>query len=433
MLHLVLIALTLTTLSIGRIGDFSVVVFWPVFLLAFATGSNFTGTTRLPAASTPFLLAIVLMLCSALINHASIKTTSLAFSLAWIVYWFWLVGLARARLSVDIERTLSRVAQIYFVALALSVTLYLSGWLETPMPNFLGWTYNVWSGSPRFYGPTSEPSYAALILGAVGLGILRARISRGLPLRERRTELIFIGILIALLSLRSVYGIFVGLLLVSAVLSRLVSQKSGHLFAALALFSLLPMLAVLAPPESRFSSIFQHLLRLDLVALAATDNSAYMRFGPIFEMLQQVSLGDVEFWVGHGAGTAETFFGRLFGHLAGYDVYTMNLGFFPAFVFDYGALAAFAIVVYMFLIGRGAFSLQARVLMFVSMLNCNFNTNLFWIMISIFFLTSPKIIVASAMMVRFTNRNEQSRRSLMECRRGLGSAFFQRQHSATIR
>lgn len=403
LLSLVLVALALTNLSVAQFGDFRLTIFWPVFLLTMTTNTKSRGWTQLPRSTGAFPLAVVLMMLSWVINHAEIKMTTVALSVGWIIYWYWLTVVWGSRLVHDMERTLSWIAYIFFFTLLASGLLSFLGWSESPLPNLLGWVLDLRSGQPRFYGPTSEPSYAAVILGITGLGILRTRIGLGLPARSRSSDFVFVGILVSLLFVRSIYGIVVALLLLSAATSQATKRSSARVLFVLAFVPLILLLIELIPEDSRIARVFTLISQFNFHALQITDNSAYMRFGPTIEMISQLTPGQVEFWIGHGAGTAERFFGDLFGHLAGEDINAINLGFFPAFVFDYGVLISLAILVYLFLIARGPFSAHARFLVFIALLNCNFNTNLFWFLITVVFLTSPKMIGAHRRLIRQPN------------------------------
>ena len=399
-LHLVVITLALTNVSVAQIGDFRLLVFWPILMLAMLTSTNFKDGTRLPRTAIAFLLVAVLMQISGLANLSKVKATSLALSLGWIVYWYWLVTDWRPRLALNMEQTLSWVAKIYFGAILLSALLVFLGWKDSPLPNFLGWIYDLRQGHPRFYGPTSEPSYAALILGITGLGILRARIGHGLPARSRSSDLVFIGILISLLFLRSIYSIVVALVLLPAFAMHKTTRPGSGMLLALVLVPFLPFFAVLIPDDSRFGIIFAQLSQLSFLGLREVDSSAYMRFGPSIEMLLRVSLDQPEFWIGHGAGSAQTFFGNIFSVLLENNLSTMNFGFFPSFVFDYGVLASLVMLIYLFAIAHGAFSLQTRFLIFIALFNCNFNTAIFWYLITVVLLTSPHAIAAGRKRLR---------------------------------
>lgn len=389
---LVVISLALTNLSVAQIGDFRLMVFWPILLVALGTCAKFKDGAQVPSTAILFLLAVALMLFSTLVNLPGLKTTSLALTLGWTVYWYFLVTLGRQRLAHDMDQTLSRVAKIYFLSLLLSALMVMLGWQESPLPNFLGWIYDQNQGQVRYYGPTSEPSYAALILGITGLGILRWRHVHRLPARCRRSDLVFMGILISLLFLRSIYGYVVALVLLSAFAAQTTRRSGAGVLLTLALVPFLPFFAELLPQDSRFRMIFTQLSHLSFVGFREVDSSAYMRFGPSIEMLSRVSLGQPEFWIGHGAGSAQLFFGNIYRDLVAHDLSTMDFGFFPSFLFDYGALACLVILLYLFTISQGAFSTQARFIIFIALFNCNFNTALFWYLITVVILTSPKAV-----------------------------------------
>lgn len=394
LLPLVVIALSLTNVSVAQFGDFQLMVFWPALLLAIIFNTSLSRESRLPRATGAFLLATGLMIVSWVINFSAVKITTAVYSLGWIVYWYWFTAVWGPRLVQDMERTLTRIAYIYLLAIAASALLSFLGWDESPLPNLLGWVLDIRSGQPRFFGPTSEPSYAALILGVTALGILRIRIGLGLSTRSRSSDFAFASIFVAVLFLNSIYGFAVALLLLSAVSAQAMKRSLAIMLFVLGLVPLLPLVINLIPDEARFSQVFTLLTQFNLAELHRVDNSAYMRFGPTIEMFQHISPGQLEFWIGHGAGTAEAFFGDLFSYVIADNKTSINLGFIPAFVFDHGVLASVSILVYLFSIARGPLSLYTRLLVFIALLNCNFNTNMFWFLITVVFATSPQVIGA---------------------------------------
>lgn len=392
LLPLVVIALSLTNVSVAQFGDFRLMVFWPALLLAIAFNTRLSRQPRLPHSTGAFLLATALMMASSAINLSAVKLNTVAHSLGWIIYWYLLTMVWAPRFVQDMERTLTRIAYIYFLAILASALLIFLGWNESPVPNLLGWVLDARSDQPRFFGPTSEPSYAALILGVTALGILRIRVGLGLSARSRSSDLVLASIFVVLMLLNSIYGFVVALFLLSAISAQAMKRSVARVLFVLGLVPLLLFVINLIPEESRVWQVFAILSEFNFELLQSVDNSAYMRFGPTIEMFQHLSLGQPEFWIGHGAGTAEAFFGVLFSFVIDDGTEFINLGFFPAFVFDYGALASVSILVYLFSIARGSFSFYTRLLVFIALLNCNFNTNMFWFLITVVFATSPQVI-----------------------------------------
>lgn len=398
---LVVLALALTNVSIFEIDGFRLMVFWPLFFFAVAVGLILRGRlARLPRSAAPFSIAAILMILSSAINSAVVSKTTFAFSLGWIVYWYWLTVSLGPQLAGGMERSMSRVAYVYFFALAACFLLIFAGFPESPWPDFFGWVYDVRSGRPRFYGPTTEPSYAALILGATALAILRFRNGLGLPARSWASDLVFVGILVSLLALRSVYGIVVLLLLVVAVATPAMKRPAAGLLLVFVFLFLLPAVLELMPGDTRLLRVAALMSQGRFADLQLVDNSAYLRFGPALEFFSRVSLLEMEFWIGHGAGAAERFFGDLFGRLASEDNNLMNVGFFPAYVYDYGVLPTAGVLVYLFSIAAGPFSTYTRFLIFIGLWNFNFNTNIFWYFATAVFITSPEVIKLHHKIIR---------------------------------
>ena len=122
---------------------------------------------------------------------------------------------------------------------------------------------------------------------------------------------------------------------------------------------------------------------IDLENLNMVDSSTYMRVAPFFEYIEKINLFDIHTYIGHGAGTSALYFGYLFDEhidisIKGNLYSTLNLGFIPSFLYDYGLIGAIFILL---LVVRKAchkfISVESIIFLFL-LINANLNTQLFW-------------------------------------------------------
>lgn len=388
LIYLVIIALSFTNVSVATIGaDFRIMLFWPILAIAILANLKFSRSNEPPPKSLLFFGGFLMMAMSLAVNLDSNAITTAIFTLAWIAYWIWLILVRRAIEPVSVRRTLEWVILIYFFIILASVASALIGVSEPPIPELMGWTNDSSGILPRFFGPTTEPSYAALILGASWLGIRRlpARDDKNAKFRKR---LVLVAVFGSLLALQSIYGFLVAILLASTMLTGYTARAQRIWLVSLAVLAM-PFLLALVPSSTRLGRVLEVLPTMDLTKLQLVDNSAYMRIGPFYDMMSNASPLSIPFWLGNGAGVAEMYFSNLMGFVSGGTLMILNLGFFPAFVYDFGALPAAIIVIYLMLICAGPFSTQSRALIILALFNCNFNTHLFWFIATCMFLSMP--------------------------------------------
>ncbi len=399
-IYLAIIALSLTNVSVMMIGEYSrLMLFWPVLLVAILSNLGYNPQYRFPPYSLIFLLSTISMVVSFLANRANSEISTAVFSLTWVIYWGWIILIRRLITTHQLRRTLEWVILIYFAFILASFLLTVLNVYELPLPEFMGRTEGAGGFLPRFYGPTTEPSYAALILGAAWLGICRIAAGEDGTTKTRR-RIVLAALFMSLLALQSIYGLLVALLVVSTMLGGFTTRVQRIGFLALGLLAL-PFLPAFVPPDTRLGLIIAQIPSMSLYNLQTTDNSAFMRIGPFYEMISNNPIMSMPFWLGHGAGVSEFYFGNIFGYTAGGTITSLNLGFLPSFIYDFGLVSSILVVTYLMLICKGRFSFQARTLVLIALFNCNFNTHLFWFIASCFFLSAPLIAPRMRQLARY--------------------------------
>lgn len=389
-----LAALAATDLILAEPGGFPLALFWPAWLLAVLASS---GRQRMPGDSRllrAWQAAAMLMAVSAAATVGASKPTSLVLSAMFMAFGWWC---ARQRPGLSPQLTLKLLHGVllaYAVTTLLAMLLLALGASESPVPALIKWTYDKNADAFRLQGLSSEPSYAALVVGAAWLAVMRLERLRprvGLPSKHRiwRAMVPWTVLLVAMmLAFLSVYGYLILLLALSALMPR--GRHPGRQIAVFAAALLaLAWLASRADPDSRLLQIAGGIGALDLDSWMLADGSSFMRVGPLFHYLMSADPLSPGFWLGHGAASSTQFFGEAFGGLAGKDVETIQTGFVPAFLHDWGLLAALAVARFCLIACRGPHAVQARLVFVMMLFNANLNTLLFWWVVAAMLVSSP--------------------------------------------
>ena len=120
------------------------------------------------------------------------------------------------------------------------------------------------------------------------------------------------------------------------------------------------------------------------------DSSAFMRIGPLFEYVSSPEFYSLSGFFGNGPGASRYYFGSAFEDVIstthkGYDEGVINLGFIPAYLYDYGVLG---VGLFWFFVGRVFVNKFVSVygLFFVLLVvNANLNTQLFCFVLFVFY------------------------------------------------
>jgi hypothetical protein len=138
------------------------------------------------------------------------------------------------------------------------------------------------------------------------------------------------------------------------------------------------------PALTRVVNIISKLKPNELPTITKIDASAAFRVMPTYYYVRDIDLTDVHFYFGHGAGQSSAF---LVPYLFKVNVETYEGGFLPQFLYDYGIL--FGVIFFLFIkreVLFKTFSFETFVILLM-LTNANFNTQLFWLLITIFALT----------------------------------------------
>lgn len=111
------------------------------------------------------------------------------------------------------------------------------------------------------------------------------------------------------------------------------------------------------------------------------DGSGFYRVAPQYYYLQEFNFFDFSYWFGNGINASNNYYSRL---LVPSGQYTISVPLFPSVLYDYGI---FGLGLLFWAIGKG-FSVKGNIAFVVyglfGIFNLNFNTQLFWLYLIIF-------------------------------------------------
>lgn len=233
----------------------------------------------------------------------------------------------------------------------------------------------------RFAAFTSEPSYLAIILTICIMSLISySKIYEEIKFKR---ELIFY--VVALVLARTTYG-FMCIGLTFAFLYQQNSERIENkvvIYIRLILLSLFLVIGIWLLQENEYlqrlgsligSITTENNLESFIYNLNDNDSSAAMRILPSFLFFQSISWLDLQLWFGHGIG-ANT---QYFTDVLEYTEKTINLGFIPAAIYDFGLLGSFSFIYLIFKRGVSSVPWIMKLLLFLSFVNCNISTQLFW-------------------------------------------------------
>jgi len=378
----VLLIVTLAATDI-LIGVQSLGVFWPVFVLV-ALWHFASKKFHFPIKVTELrrsLIMVVLAMALASLTSSTAKPTSLAYAAMFLIYGFWLLSSIVTFQLVDIAKAMKIIVLAYFAS-ALTATLAIAIGL-TGFESFLltrSWT-NMNTGESRPMGFSSEPSYAAFIVVLAWLTLVRLGQIRPM---SRNGFVFWTGLtLLSLQLFGSIYGYLLAMVVVATSISLLPRRtRKLWLIAGSVLGVMVMTYFTFSDNDSRSLRILRAVFSGDLEIWLSEDTSSFFRFGPTFSYILSANLSDVGTWLGHGVASSGYFFTDLFRMQIDADKDTIELGFFPAFIYDYGLIAGALFLVFLYGVTRGPkrSALGATFLMLI--FNANFSTQMMWFAIT---------------------------------------------------
>ncbi|WP_457427080.1 hypothetical protein [Roseateles sp. P5_E7] len=375
------------------IGIASLGIFWPVFALA-VLGDGLAGRLRmrLTSDSRLLVLAMLLMFGSALMAGAA-RATTLAYASLFTVYGLWLAANAGTFTTTVVAKAMKAILVAYFVSSLLATLLIQTGQLE--LKDFLLTRIYIQenTGEARPLGFSSEPSYAAFIVALCWITLLRIG-AFGAQHVQRWLPWTLLAV-VSLTMLGSIYGYLLTFIIVGTSAFRF--EKRTQLWLLGGLFALLGIAYLFgATPDgdSRSLRVLYAIASGDLDEWLIEDTSSFFRFGPFLTYVLSANFGDPQTWFGHGAGSSGFYFVDLFREHIEKNLDAVELGFVPAFLYDYGLVAAIAFLAFLFRATRGPHRVALILITGLMLFNANFNTQLMWFAVTCAFLSRDAVATA---------------------------------------
>lgn len=383
-----LTTLAATDLTLFLAGSFALTLFWafvPIAMIAMP----FRRLQRVDHGSAKWLAAtVVAMGASVAYAFATAKGSSLVLSGGFLVFGTWMLG-QRGRMNRDeVGKTMERILWLYAITAILGTLLITFDGADSALAAIAKSSYDKNSDTYRVQGLASEPSYAAIVAVAAWLSRRRLAVQGALSKPGQRTSTLLL--LFCLFMFKSVYGVILLLLMASTYIRK--KHLRFRVFALIAAASIgLVLLLGWLFPDSRLQQILNGVFAFDIDLWMEADNSSFMRFGPLYYYFANGDIGTMSFWGGHGAASSTKYFGDAFGMLAGEDVDSLQVGFIPAFLYDYGFFAFVAVIGFGISLCRGPFRFQAAAMLILMLFNANLNTQLFWWVMATMFVSAPMV------------------------------------------
>jgi hypothetical protein len=376
--YLFVLATTFNYLTVGGLN--LLYIGFALFLTIFLVIVWFGRTSNVFNNSMTMLL--LYMTISYLLNFHDARLSSFLYSLFFIFTFLVFISFSIRFLN---KEDLIRIAKLLLIAYLLvtivgQIYVALGFFTQVLSPddssvhgNF-GTAFSRSSNSIRYYSLSTEPSYSAIIV--ITLYYLYLELSLGLEGRRKRFW-ITIAVLYMILVFNSGYGF---LLIGIFFWMQFLKQKPGLAVGGFLLLTLLLIVLFTAEVEvyslARVKNILMNFKFNDWTSLRAIDYSASFRILPFYYYLKTADLASPEFYLGYGAGSSDTFLSTyLFPHST--DEVVFQGGFLPAFLIDYGILG-FILFAAILIFEIRALRLFGLILIFFTLTNANFNTQLFW-------------------------------------------------------
>lgn len=285
----------------------------------------------------------------------------------------------------------------YFINVTIAYSLYISNisteWL---LYIFQRQDYEV---AMRFPGFASEPSYLAFMVSISMLILIDYYKDK--PAQSKEINLLFVIYLITVLISKTTYGYICIFIVLVYYCQQIIKDfaKKHKLIIILLITIPIPVFFILTEllqDNYYFTRIFgifdvigkSKSINSFLLAFSELDGSAFVRIGPFFEYMDRTDFWDNSVWIGHGIGSSTSYFTSwYYGEEASEHI--LNLGFFPAFIYDCGFIGFFTVILCVWHSIKYA-TYPYKILFILMLPNCNISTQLFWYVVICSFTISQK-------------------------------------------
>lgn len=338
----------------------------------------------LTSIDSAFFYFFCAFLISIISNLASFSATSIFLSFGFFTYFILVLSPMK---NYESCRLYDMVKLSYYLQLILCLLYFILLPLGMLSELFLDA-----QGDQRLQGLTSEPSYFSAVVFFTWIFIRRYKANSGEPTSIRELIFEFFLLSIVVLATQSIYA---AIFIIVATLSIFNGRVNG-LIALIVVSMLGAGLYFLLSSEFdyayRLSVIYSIVLSLDVDTLRLESGSGFLRVGPLLDYFKNINIFEPSFFFGHGSGQSEYYYASVFSNHFSSDVERIRLGFFPAFLYDYGIIPAVMFLNFVKRCCMGHFFLPCFVATLLLLLNCNLNTQMIWWVLSLAFLSAQKRI-----------------------------------------
>lgn len=390
LVFILLILMSFTGVSLGVIGKAMLTPFhiFMGFALVYALFYEKKTELRVQVSLLPLLLFIII---SNLFIHSQVRLTSVIYTLLlaaeYLIIYRLMVGIDKQ----TIVKALGWIQILYFVNVSIALVCIKLG-VQLPDNSIINIYYGVSTEDTRPMGFSSEPSYAAFILA---ISLLAFNMLRGHRV-DRYMVFISLSFVGCIVMMGSAYGfLFLGLQLLDWAIV-LLKRSSINTKIALPIIGLVILMVGLPLVRNSNNTSIQRIDNLitgfnnpnstakkKLKHLQETDGSAFARIGPTYMMIYGGEDININWIIGAGAGQAGIFFKNFMKDvISDEDTEKLDMGIIPAFIYDYGILGIFLLLIFLLSI---AYNLPLSYWLTFGLIlpNCNINTQMFWFALAV--------------------------------------------------
>jgi hypothetical protein len=334
------------------------------------------------------LILLFYMTISFLINRESASVTSFLYSVFYLISFLFLGGFCVKFLDQeDLVKIISFILIAYFIVTIIGQLYVFLGFFHAygegvNLHSNFGTAFSRDNNAIRFYSLSTEPSYSSIVVVCLYYVYLQVgqRIGHG-----RNKMLISIIVFYMILVFNSGYGF----LLLAILLWTLLSKQKPHwavfgFVTLVLLFGILLFVDIDINALNRIKGILTNFNFSDWTSIKSIDYSASFRVLPFYYFIKTSDLTSINFYLGYGAGTSDTILNPyLFPNAT--EAVIFHGGFLPGFLIDYGFLGFIVFAVAFLKETQALFSFGIIIMLF-TLTNANFNTQLFWLVITFLYM-----------------------------------------------
>lgn len=317
---------------------------------------------------------------SFIINFRHAEVNSFLYSVFYVVTYIVLISNFKSSAPVE------KLRHALFIILAGYLALLLIGQIYVLLGFFkgthiskglvhgqFGTLYEAASGF-RYYSFSTEPSLAAFVVITAMYVYLEAGPSAAARHKKKDLLVWMMGIYM-IIAFQSGYGVILLFALLFFKLSlrnSIIVISAGILLAVITVWLKLPI-------AERIINFFTSVNLSDIEKLKRIDSSASYRILPFYYYVKNINLTDYHFYFGYGAGMGSQF---LIPFLFNVRISEFEGGFLPQFLYDYGFIFG---LVFLIFIRREVLTKWLSFELFLVLIlltNANFNTQVFWFVIT---------------------------------------------------